>query len=663
MEEARTGNKDLCVAFLDISDAFGSVSHAAVERSLLMAGAGQAFAGIVADLYDGTSTRVLTLAGLTDSIDICRGVKQGDPLSPILFDLAIDPLVRRIQSPSASEHQCTAYADDIAVLRDSPSELQEALDDTVDFAKRLGLRLNPEKSVTFHLSGRTPRGMRETQFTINGAAVRHLMDGDSFKFLGNPVGFNICPPTSTVEEFICKGQTILSSMLAPWQKLDALKTFFFPSLQFAMRMGTLPKGDWTRLDKELRGGLKATLNLPVRATNFYLYGSSDAGCCNIPLTAESSDIFLADGAFKLLTSKDPRIASLASRHLEGTVSGRLSRPVSKPDLERFLSGCQDDEFCETSAPARNVWTRARQASSRLSIRWTFSRTCASLPSVERAGSVVSPSQRFRFAATIRKSLRAERDAALNQLPDQGKAMTCVKMAKASHSFIRTGENVTFADWRFIHRARLNVLPLNGCRPRAPDRRDPRPSTCRRCGHPQETLPHVIQHCMRYSRLFTDRHDRLVARIKKAATGYRHVIMGENCELGVPGLRPDLVIRKGGIVTIIDVACPFPNRPESLDEAAREKVVKYEPLARHLRRAYPQVSVVPFIVGSLGVWYPDNDRLLNKICSKSYAHKMRNFCVSDVIKISRQIYLYHVKSDLSSALNLPEFFPAESFFPH
>ncbi|KFM83478.1 hypothetical protein X975_14170, partial [Stegodyphus mimosarum] len=44
----------------------------------------------------------------------------------------------------------------------------------------------------------------------------------------------------------------MESKLAPWQRLDALKCFFFPSLLFHMRTAQLSKGDWKKVDDFLR---------------------------------------------------------------------------------------------------------------------------------------------------------------------------------------------------------------------------------------------------------------------------------------------------------------------------------------------------------------------------------------------------------------------------
>lgn len=120
------------------------------------------------------------------------------------------------------------------------------------------------------------------------------------------------------------GEKLLTSSLAPWQRIDAIKTFLYPSAQFALRKAALTKGEWTKLDELLRPLIKRTINVPVRASNDYLYGARKKGCLGIPVTAEDSDILTVDGAFKLLTSPDLAIRALASEDLTTSVRDRIS---------------------------------------------------------------------------------------------------------------------------------------------------------------------------------------------------------------------------------------------------------------------------------------------------------------------------------------------------
>jgi hypothetical protein len=48
------------------------------------------------DSYVNANVKVVTLNGITDKIRIARGLKQGCPLSPLLFDICLDPLIERL---------------------------------------------------------------------------------------------------------------------------------------------------------------------------------------------------------------------------------------------------------------------------------------------------------------------------------------------------------------------------------------------------------------------------------------------------------------------------------------------------------------------------------------------------------------------------------------
>jgi len=135
-----------------------------------------------------------------------------------------------------------------------------------------------------------PVGVRDTRFMLQGSPLRPLAEGKAATFLGAQVGFNVVPPLSTLAEIIYIGLRIARSMLAPWQRIDALKTFYYPSTVHLQRLGVLPKTDWARVDSILRTEIKKTLYLPQEASGEYLYGSTRRGCCGIRILAEDSDM-------------------------------------------------------------------------------------------------------------------------------------------------------------------------------------------------------------------------------------------------------------------------------------------------------------------------------------------------------------------------------------
>eukprot|EP00731_Ephydatia_muelleri_P036493 Em0264g6a len=74
------------------------IPHATLMRVLKLAGLRGSTLEIIRDIYMDSTTHVRTKSGLTPSIVCRRGVKQGCPLSPILFNLVMEAVIRSVES-------------------------------------------------------------------------------------------------------------------------------------------------------------------------------------------------------------------------------------------------------------------------------------------------------------------------------------------------------------------------------------------------------------------------------------------------------------------------------------------------------------------------------------------------------------------------------------
>ena len=248
---------------------------------------------------------------------------------------------------------------------------------------------------------------------------------------------------------------------------------------------------------------------------------------------------------------------------------------------------------------------------------------------------------------------------LREATDQGRANFSTSLAEASNYFIYSGAFLTFAQYRFTLRARLNLLPtrtVQACSGKAiTDTR------CRLCHQAEETLSHVTNHCLHNMGLIRERHNAILERLIRAIPPSLGDKFKEQPLPNTSGAnRPDVTIiaPDGRSVTIIDVCVPFEGSPEALQQAAQEKVTKYEPLHQTLLQRFERVEVFPFIVGSLGSWFPPNDDLLRSLrVSWKYAALMRRLCVASAISGSQTIWYRSTCStpgtNVPSRLQLPD----------
>ncbi|XP_033222740.1 uncharacterized protein LOC117176596 [Belonocnema kinseyi] len=257
--------------------------------------------------------------------------------------------------------------------------------------------------------------------------------------------------------------------------------------------------------------------------------------------------------------------------------------------------------------------------------------------------IVPPGARSQVIYRLRVAVQNHYLDSLLSKKDQGKVYALASVGGASNHFLRNGSFTRFADWRFVHRARLDVLPLTGAR-RWGDQQDTR---CRRCGYTNETLPHVLNNCGPHMVAITRRHDATVQRIVKGAKLLGEIILNKSvpeADAGCSLLRPDIVIRdeRSKTVTIIDVAIPFENGPDAFRVAREHKLQKYQPIANSLQEKGYKVYLQAFILGTLGTWDRDKRAVIKHLrIGKRYAGLMMKLMVSDTIRWSRDIYVEHV----------------------
>jgi len=105
-------------------------------------------------MYDQATTSVQISGVLAGTVSIQSGIRQGCPLSMVLYPLCLDPLIRSLEENLSGlqlgrSHQFVlvlAYADDVTVFVTQPAAFAKVHQAIRCFEKAIGARLNPTKS-------------------------------------------------------------------------------------------------------------------------------------------------------------------------------------------------------------------------------------------------------------------------------------------------------------------------------------------------------------------------------------------------------------------------------------------------------------------------------------------------------------------------------------
>jgi hypothetical protein len=151
VQKANEYELPMCMAFVDYEKAFDSVEHIGIIDALKEHQVDSIYLEMLTNIYN-SGTSIIRLDKESSKFQIQRGVRQGDTISPKLFNAGLEQVFRRLSWDNkgmminGERLNHLRFADDIVLISNSCEELQEMLNEINSESKKLGMKMNMKKT-------------------------------------------------------------------------------------------------------------------------------------------------------------------------------------------------------------------------------------------------------------------------------------------------------------------------------------------------------------------------------------------------------------------------------------------------------------------------------------------------------------------------------------
>lgn len=502
LSDAKMSKKKIYMATLDLKKAFDSVSHRTIIDTIKQMGCPGPFIHYMENLY-GNATTTLQYEGHEAPIKINKGVLQGDPISPMVFNAVMDRAMRKLNNDigyrmNGRVFNCIAYADDIILVASTQNGLQVLINTIEDELSLFGLEINSGKSSTLSLvpsvKDRVMKTITQQAFKANGSPLKAIGVLDSWKYLGIEfIGSKIGNSKVDMTDDLIK---VDKAPLKPQQRVKMLTTGIIPKYLHSLILGKTNAGRLEAIDANIRKYVRKWLHLPNDTPLAYFYTRVKSGGLGIPRLRESVPM-----------NKLKRIEKLL------VVDGNTNR-----------------------AFARSVYIDGQ-------IKW-----CKEMLS--------------HLGTNITKEEQARQWMRKMEEKVDLKNVTLSRYSKASTMWVcEKANDISGRDFVHYNQIRAGTLPSKSRTRRG----RPLERRCRAGCQCPETNYHIIQQCHRTHGGRVLRHDRVVTFVKdfiEEANGEATVLKEQRFQT-LEGLqKPDLLITINGSTTLVDVQIVSGNNMET-----------------------------------------------------------------------------------------------------
>ena len=222
IEQSMEFNSPLYINFIDYSKAFDSIDRKTLWKIMAHYGIPDKLINLIKSMYSNSGGQILYKGKLSVFFEIATGVRQGCLLSPFLFLLCIDWIMKNSTSDKRTGIQWTItellddldFADDIGLISHSHRQMQEKTEAICQNSAKIGLQLNVSKTQVMKINTNNPNPI-----LVNNEQIEEV---DKFCYLGSIVA----PGGGTEADItarINKAKAVFAQLSKVWNS-SAVKT-------------------------------------------------------------------------------------------------------------------------------------------------------------------------------------------------------------------------------------------------------------------------------------------------------------------------------------------------------------------------------------------------------------------------------------------------------
>lgn len=329
---AKEHNKKLWALFLDFHKAYDSVLHHDLSDTLNFYNFNANFRTLITNILEGAEMQIITNYGLTDPFIVKKGVRQGCPLSPLLFVIYINPLLDYLDVDNLGYKignttiSSNAFADDIAALTENFEDMKKQFQKIRTFTKVYNLKLNLDSGTT----GIRTKTVLQTR--TNSIGFLYLTPGDtstripqissreSYKYLGIPINMDLDYSTLTQDtksKVVAILQNIRYKSFTPHQLTIVYNKVILPFILYRAAIIKLPNTWINWITRYITFVIYGKMHLPSFNSIHHLTAPpSEGGLGLADIELEQATTILKTFTRDILNGKDTKAKTIAEENLQ-----------------------------------------------------------------------------------------------------------------------------------------------------------------------------------------------------------------------------------------------------------------------------------------------------------------------------------------------------------